>query len=152
MTPDEEFDAAAQTAQQTLAQFPPNKIEQPGTISEWIAKLNPTLWGAAAGVNAAKIARDIAASLQVLIATKSLSNDSEKAEFANSILVLQSAYMDARNKALVSTSARYVITTQLRNQTATLNKAFKKVTASTAAMNQVGGLLDGLSSLISALK
>lgn len=152
MTPDEEFDVAAQTAQQMLAQFPPDKIEQPGTVSEWIAKLNPTLWSAAAGVNAAKIAKDIAASLKVLIATKSLSNDGEKAEFANSILVLQSAYMDARNRALISTSARYVITTQLRDQTATLNKAYKKVTASTAAMNQLGDLIDGLTSLLNALK
>ncbi|CUX71634.1 MULTISPECIES: hypothetical protein [Agrobacterium] len=152
MTPSEEFDAAAQEAQEMFSKFPLDDIKQPSAIQEWFDKLKPSLWKADAGVNAARLAILIADSIKVLIATKSLSNDSEKAEFANSIRVLQSHYFLARKKAMEETASRYTITAQLRAQAGTLNKAYKKVIASTAILNQLGDAIDGLTSLVGALR
>ncbi|MCM2435824.1 hypothetical protein [Agrobacterium rosae] len=153
MTADEEFDAAVATALETLSSSRLPEPTWPDVFTGWLSRINPTtLWSAEAGVNAAAIAKNLASSIRALMETKSLSTDEEKTRFANTILVMQAAYMDARNRALKSTSARYVITEKLRGQTQTLLLAQKKIKASTAAMTKLGDAVDGLAALITALK
>lgn len=152
MTPQEEFDKAAQLAETTLSRYPVEDVELPGAFTDLLDSLRFTLLRAGAGVNAARMARNIAAAMKVLQATRSLSSTGEeKRQFANALLVLQAEYMDARNKALQANAPRYVITQVLRDQAQALTIAYNKVKANAAAMAQVADALGGLTSLLRAI-
>lgn len=153
MTPEEEFDSAAQAAEATLNQYPVESIELPGAFKAFLEDLNSMVpWASNAGVNPAVMAANIAASMRALLATRGLTTtDQEKQQFAAALLVLQAEYMDARNKAMQGTASRYVITESLRAQKAALTNAYNKIKHDAAVMAQIADAANGLSALIKAI-
>ena len=102
MTPEEEFDSAAQAAEATLNQYPVESIELPGAFKTFQKSESIV---SNAGVNAGTMAANIAASMRVLLATGLSTTGQEKQQFVVALLVLQAEYMDARNKAMQGTAS-----------------------------------------------
>lgn len=151
MTAAEEFDKAAREAEATLNEYPIKEIDS-GFFKDLLDKLNSiVLQRTRRGSDSAQMARNIAAAIKVLIASRGLLSDDEKFAFAKTLEVLQAEYMAARTSALQANAPQYTITAALRGQTATLTAVYKRAKANTAVMAQVSDALGGLSALISAI-
>lgn len=153
MTPEDEFNHAAQAAEDSLKRYPVEGIDTAGTLETLLHGMRSIMvWRHKTGIDAAAMARNLAAAIKVLLATRTLmSSGEETRRFASALLVLQAEYMDARNRALKVSASRYVITAALRAQTQALTQAYNKVKANSTAMAQVADSLNGISALISAL-